>query len=200
MKTSSTADIVSAGRYHEGAENFSALFNNAWPRVAHTVLKLETRQEYREPGNPSWEKLAAGEFDEAIRLIPDSKKKSEALYQSLAKKKVAFVRGRPVVLPLTHYLRWEIAAYDWNADHGEEILFAHSEAVSDMLQESLQHDFMVFDEFVAVIHDYDERGELRGGWEILDASHIAMLSKMFNTFRKECVPYKKFLEKHKRGL
>lgn len=189
----STSDIVQTAQQYSDAKSFFARLPDAWDKVSQSVLKLETRQQYKEPGNPSWEALARGDFEEALRLIPASRAVDVPLYMALRERRVEFIRCRPVRLPLTDYLRWEFACYDFNAAHGEQILCAAEAEVAALFKERLHHDFLVFDDRVALLHDYDSNGQIRGGWETSDGEQIAALKEMFQEFRVCCVSYQRFL-------
>ena len=193
----STNDVAQAGERLASAEAFFALFPAAWDAVAREVLKLETRQEYREPGNASWEMLEAGDPEEASRLLPDSRAVDVPLYEALRRRGVDFVRCRPVAFPLTAYLQWELGCYEFNARHGEQILFVASDDVHELLENRGRHDFIVFDDTIAFVHDYDETGEIRGGWAIRDREGIIALRDLFHAFRDRCEDYKIFLKKNK---
>ncbi len=190
----STTVITRSGRRLSGADSFFGRFAPAWSSVSREVLKLETRQEYREPGNPSWEKFAEGDFDEALRLLPQTRSVDVPLYDSLSARGVRFTRCRPVSFPITPYLRWEIACYDFNSKHGESILFVAIEDVAALMSDYLHHDFMVFDDTIAFVHDYDQDGEIRGGWETTDRTSIVELTELFTKFREHSRPYKEFLQ------
>ena len=189
-----TAEVVREAKRFATANSFFGRFENAWDSASRSVRKIETRQEYREPGNPSWEKLAAGDLAEALRLVPESREVDAPLYEDLERRGVTFTRCRPVTLPLTPYLRWEIASYDFNAARGEVILFAGTDDVAQVLQTSIRHDFMVFDTALALIHDYDASGEIRGGWETTQPEAVSVLAELFDDFRLQCIPYREYLK------
>jgi hypothetical protein len=191
-----TPEIIRDARRQSGPGAFFRAFPDAWSRATHTVLKLETRQEYREPGNPSWEKLIDGNLEEALRLVPAARAVDTPLYESLRQRGVRFLRCRPIRFPLTLYMRGEIACYEFNAAHGEEILFADCKEVAELLQTRARHDFMVFDRFVAFIHEYDEHGEIQGGWQTANPRHILALVEVFEEFKAHCIPYRRALEGH----
>jgi len=193
MSTSTTDVAATATRRLSSPDAFFGCFAEAWKKASEIVRKVETRQDYREPGNPSWERLAAGDFDDAVRTVPDARAADVPLYESLRQRGVHFVRCRPVGDPISLYLRWEIACYDFNAAHGEEILFAPLALAAPLLRDRIHHDFMVFDQNVAFIHDYDSTGEIRGGWMVTNKDDIAALIEMFEELEGLCVPYSEFL-------
>lgn len=184
-----THDLVERSQYFDSPDRFFANFPAAWHGVAERVLKLETRQEYCELGNPSYEALQQGDWNEAIRLIPEFRAQDADLYESLKKRGVEFIRARPIALPLSQYLRWEFETYKESIKMGEHIFCCDAETTEDLFREFASHDFMVFDGVIALIHDYDECGLIQGGWAITDPhdvlslailhSHIVSLSRPF---------------------
>jgi hypothetical protein len=192
----STAELVREGRRFDGAEAFFGRFSPAWASVQREVWKLETRQTYEEPGNPSWERLAQGDFEGAVRLIPSVREADLALYASLAARKVRFLRCRPVSQPLAPYLRWEIEVYKFNAAHGEEIFFFDAAAAADPPIRFAEHDFMIFDDRVAFVHDYDAAGSIQGGWELTSPDAIAELRALYQELLGRSTPFREFLATH----
>ncbi len=182
----STITITTQSPYQPGAAQFFSFFSDAWSDVRGQILKLETRQTYCEPGNPSYEALERGDFDKALELLPQARSEDVALYASLTRRRIDFIRCRPIITPITEYLRWELECYKFNADHGERIYFLDR---SDLFDEYALHDFMVFDRHVAFIHDYSTRGELRGGWIVKDTAHIDSLLALFSVIKAASVHY-----------
>ncbi len=188
-----TSQIVLAANYKDSPAGFFSGFSDAWRKVKGQVIKLETRQVYREPGNPSFEELEKGNFEKAVELLPEARENDVELYRQLSERNIDFVRCRPVVAPLSTYLRWEIGCYDFNAKHGERIFFTDRSSVFD---EYALHDFMVFDRETAFIHNYDEQGEIRGGWIINDKNHIDILTMMFSIIKASSVHYVSYMKSH----
>jgi hypothetical protein len=188
-----TTALVDKAHYWPAAAAFFGRFDGPFQSARVEILKLETRQTYREPGNPSWESMIAGDMNKAMRLLPATREEDRPFYADLRKRGVQFLRCRPVMLPLSRYLDWELACYDLNAAEGEDIRFVLASAVSDLL-EYLHHDFVLVDDTVALVHDYDADGEIRGGWEVSEASAISSLRAMFDAFAARCAPYRLFLE------
>ena len=192
----STTEIVRNARRLDSAKDFFALFPAAWREVKGEVRKLETRQEYQEPGNPSWELLKKGDFDGAMKALPATREEDVPLYRSLDERGVRFLRLRPVALPLTDYLRWEIGAYDFNSKHGELIYFVEWDATADLFERYARHDFMTFDDDLALVHDYNENGLIQGGWEVNSTADVTALGALYQDIFSGSVPYSQYLETH----
>lgn len=186
----STSSIIATAEYFPNASDFFKAFQEPLAKVQGQILKLETRQTYREPGNVSYEALERGEFELALKLLPKVRSEDDGLYQTLAEKKVDFIRCRPIVQPISDYLKWEIECYKLNEIKGEQIYFTK---LSEIFDKYALHDFMVFDRFCAMVHDYDDVGKIRGGWIIKDASSIDALIMLFSIIKASSMHHSKFL-------
>jgi uncharacterized protein DUF6879 len=191
----STTELVREAKRIEGAKAFFALFPSAWESVEREVRKLELRQEYQEPGNPSWELLAKGDFKGAMQTISASRQQDVSLYTSLSARNIRFLRLRPVVFPLTTYLQWELGSYAFNAEYGELIYFVDRTAAEPLL-EFAHHDFLLFDERLALIHDYDASGLIQGGWELTSREGVLKLHELYQSLLERAEPYRDFLAHH----
>lgn len=184
-----TTSIVANAEYFSNVSQFFQAFDDLWEEARGQIIKLETRQTYREPGNASYEAMLNGNFELARKLLPEIRKEDEELYESLRKKKVDFIRCRPVIRPLSEYLKWEMECYKLNEEKGERIYFTE---YGELFDRYALHDFMVFDRFGAMIHDYDDSGEIRGGWAIRDTEKIDFLIMLFSVIKASSVDYSRF--------
>jgi Family of unknown function (DUF6879) len=180
MHNWNTKVISGRGSYIENPKDFFGKFPDAWANVKFQTVKLETRQVYREPGNESYEAFESGDFTKAVRLLEKSRLVDVELYASLEKRGVDFIRCRPIVYPLSDYLKWEMECYKFNAKHGELIYFSEDLRPFD---DMAFHDFMVFDREVALVHDYDDRGEIKGGWIVESPEAIDSLISLFGLIK-----------------
>ena len=130
---------------------------------------------------------------EAISKIPAARECDLELYSDLAARGVDFVRCRPIKFPLSDYLKWELECYKFNADHGERIYIGTGDKLIHIYEEFVLHDFMVFDQRLAFIHDYDESGEIRGGWTTTETEAIDRLISIFGTIKSLSMPLEQFL-------
>ncbi len=176
--------------YFDTPFSFFANFGDAWNNASGQVIKIETRQVYIERGNVSWEELNKGNKEKALELIPNVRSEDLALYQSLIDRKIDFIRCRLIEPPFSDYIKWEIECYHFNSKWGEKIYFSNDVAMFKIL---CQHDFMVFDNKVAFIHNYDKNGEIQGGWKTTDIDIIYQLIQTFSIIKSSSIEYKKFL-------
>ena len=192
----STKDIIVGETYYNSPETFFSNFSGAWKLAISQVLKLETRQEYLEGNDPSFKLLQSGKLSEAIFLLKQTHNGDKKLYDSLKERKIDFIRCRPVIFPLTNYLRWEFEAYKINIEDGERIYCIDKSEWNSISENLAFHDFMVFDTSVAFIHDYDAAGEIKGGWEIKDKYKIENLIFIYSLIRAHSIEFSVFLKKN----
>jgi len=185
----STSSIIANAKYYSNASDFFQSFNDPWDKVRGQILKLETRQTYKECGNISYEALQDGNYELALQLLPQVRAEDDELYRALLNKKVDFFRCRPIVRPISEYLRWEIECYKLNERMGERIYFSEH---NDLFDKYALHDFMVFDRFRAMIHDYNFEGDIQGGWVISDIQLIDKLITLFSIIKASAVDYSQF--------
>lgn len=188
-KLISTHSIIRDAKYFSNAPDFFQAFDDLWDKVCGQILKLETRQTYREPGNISYEALQSGDFELAVKLLPEVRAEDDKLYQVLTEKKVDFIRCRPVVRPISEYLRWEMECYKLNEKKGERIYFSER---NELFNQYASHDFMVFDRFGAMVHDYDETGEIQGGWAVRDTELVDDLVMLFSVIKASSMDHSRF--------
>ncbi|WP_221274542.1 DUF6879 family protein [Thaumasiovibrio subtropicus] len=168
-----TRDMI----YFCSASDFFSNFPAAWKNVSTRVYKLETKMSYQETDNPSYDAYIRGDLDKAIELIKKSKEKDYPVYESLRKRGVNVYRCRPVLLPLSDYLNWEFECYKENSKQGELIFLSEG---LDIYKTHALHDFMLFDDKVALVHNYDENGLIQGGWMTTDSNKIASFKTLLN--------------------
>ncbi|MFW5420899.1 hypothetical protein J0910_30215 [Nocardiopsis sp. CNT-189] len=95
----------------------------------HKSWKLERRQHFLEPNDPSWEAFHRGEWEESLRLLEDRR---GALSEAVADEEERgnpFHRVRIVKEPLTPYLRWELRYLRLQAECGRPVRVLGHEAV-----------------------------------------------------------------------
>lgn len=102
-------------------EPYFADFWERFERLDDVLWKLERRQDFREPGYPSWDAFAAGRVDESLALIEDSRPEMTDYHHRLTARGVVSRRVRVVADPPTPYLWWESHVLKVRAEAGEEI-------------------------------------------------------------------------------
>lgn len=103
------ARLDPATRVRLSLAEYGADFNERlWLQDGHDSWKLERRQEFREPGSPSWEAFAAGKWELAVELCEAQRSSLPELVEQAERHRSYFHRVRVVSLPVTPYLQWEL--------------------------------------------------------------------------------------------
>jgi hypothetical protein len=181
--------VVENMEYHNSPKDFFSQFPKAFSQVKYQVLKLETKQTYLEPGNPSFEMMASGNFEKSLRLIPEVRSSDGYLYRQLKDRGVDFIRCRPVKYPFSQYLKWEFETYKYSAEMLERIFCCLFSETATLFETIATKDFMVFDSSIAFVHDYDKDGLIQGGWVTNDLQHILMLQSVFIHIKSFSSPF-----------
>lgn len=195
----STKRIIRDSDYFDSPQLFFKNFAEAYRIVESEISKLETRQVYDETGNQSYDLLIAGEVSESLNLIPKIREVDHQLFKKLSLKNVSFKRCRPIILPLSNYLKWEIYCYFENEKMGEEIKFLDFHSNSELFNRA-KHDFMIFDSKIAFIHNYNEEGRIVGGWVTRRKRLISELKHLYEDIESEAQYYKDYINKYDLSL
>ena len=188
-----TKELVQLCDYSSSPTDFFSHFSSGWDRARGQVIKLETRQSYVEPGNESLNAALSGDLKKSVELIPITRSCDDELYDMVAKKRLQFIRCRSVETPRSVYLDWELEVYKYNS-RAEQITCFNYAAVEDFFDQNIQHDFMVFDASFAVIHNYDQVGEIQGGWFSGDQKVIRSLLANFSFLKANSQDFRWYLD------
>ncbi len=165
------------GTYHD-VDAFFTHFRELWHDLRSRFFKWESWQSYREPGDPSYEALVQGDFDEASRLLRERVLTQAELLNTATARGVQIVRVRPVNRPISDYLKYEFEAYRATIQMGEEVRILDGSEAPWGLSAVPPRDFLLFDDYGMLVHDYDETGLIQGGWVVQDAAEIANATKI----------------------
>ncbi|MGB8944978.1 MAG: DUF6879 family protein [Streptomyces sp.] len=86
-----------------------------------TFDKLECGQHFKEPGFPSWEAFARGDWRGAVDLLPDAVPAMERQFSDAEDRGLTLRRVRYVEVPPSDYLVWEMAVLRERARLGERV-------------------------------------------------------------------------------
>lgn len=92
--------------------------------------KLERRQHFEEPGDPSWIAMREGSWDEALRLLEEERSDLRASVLQDELNGNFFHRVRVVGEPLTPYIQWELHALHHQAQCGSRIRVVTAESLA----------------------------------------------------------------------
>ncbi|WP_051753449.1 DUF6879 family protein [Streptosporangium amethystogenes] len=153
------------------AEQLSAdqYLSDFWPyfqKLEGAFWKLECRQSFSEPKNPSWRALARGDWAEALRIIDETADEIQA--PVLQAPGFPMHRVRIVRRPYTPYLRWELYFIRLRAQAGERIRVLDATALGNRLLPEL----VILGSAVMYEVRYDDTGTLSGARKIRDPGLI----------------------------
>jgi hypothetical protein len=138
------------------------------------IWKSERAQDFREPGNPSWESFISGRWDEALECANETLPELTDYFSELATSGFHFYRLRVVEPPLTQYLHWELHVLQVRVKAGERIRIALPEIVEPA--ESVHGripELVLLGKAVGYVVDYGQDGTPRGAHRFVDAGVIA---------------------------
>jgi hypothetical protein len=114
-----------------GLESYKADFRRHFWTVG-VSWKIERRQSFQEPGNPSWEAMAAGDWDTSLKLVEEMRAPRMRHQRELDARGIAQRRARVVSMPISPYLQWELHALRLWAELGEQIRVLSATVVRDL--------------------------------------------------------------------
>lgn len=163
-------------------DGFNSTFERLWNKLERRFFKFERLQSYQEPDDPSYQAFVQGDLDAAVQHLEDRIASQAALYKELTRKNLGFVRVRAVEIPLSKYLLYELKSYRISARYGEKILIVDitskdSELKSDLWNAS---DFLLFDDVALLVHKYNDKGFLQGGWLVNNSEYVETYVKLAN--------------------
>ncbi|MFF6955733.1 DUF6879 family protein [Streptomyces sp. NPDC008317] len=124
--------------------------------------KLERRQDFREPGDPSWNAFTQGDWEGALRLIEAQREELLDLSRLAASHGCRLLRVRAVEFPLTAYLRWELNLLRVRAECGELIRVIGPEHLAEYEHEGPVPELVTLNDDTVYEILYDADGVLEG--------------------------------------
>ncbi len=172
------------------------LFNKAWQAAKVRIFRLEALQEYDAPEEKVlFEKWKKGdknftEYDGWFKLLGQAKEKGIPIH-----------KVKVVKLPVSEHLKYEIDLWKKLKIHGEQILVIEEEKYNTLTQnpDFKPKDFWLFDDKLAIIFDYNEKGELVGEELVTDKTQVAKHLELKNRLTESSLSLTPFLYKVKRG-
>lgn len=151
--------------------SYSDAFDEAYKQIV--FWKLERRQIFREPGVPSWESFAVGDWDRALEL---NERERDTVRAKVAEDKSLGVesrRLRVVEHPVTPYLQWEMQYFRLLAEAGEDLRVIDASRVRHLEADRLLPEIVVLGDRVLFEVLYDADGTAYGARRIDDPQVIA---------------------------
>jgi|SRR5579863_353073 len=177
-------------------ERFLSAFDEFSARVQRRIFKLERLQNYVESDNESWRQFQAGNVKRSLELMATIRAQEAQYDVGFFRRGLQFLRVRAVELPLSPYVEWEFQFHVISAQYGETILVTD---VTDADRSGAlwnARDFLLFDSFAVLVHDYDPEGLLLGGWICQDKEIIENCTELASQFTSRSVPLAAFLAEH----
>ena len=161
-------------------------------RAAHEAFRLEAHQEYAVPAEDAQFRA----FTEGRPLPSDPRvDRSMQIIRTAITRGCRIRRVHVVDLPLTVYLRYEMAAYRENIDAGEEVGIAVRSWHPDLAE--LTEDFVLFDpgtkQQAMVWMRYNEQGQLTGRDHSDEAADLARAARQREVALAHAVPLREFM-------
>lgn len=145
---------------------YSDAYDEAYEHIA--FWKLERRQHYQEPGVPSWEAFAAGDWRRSLELNEQARESVVAKVREDAELKVESRRVRIVERPISGYIQWEMQYFRLLAEAGESIRVVDAEKVRPRETYGLLPEVVVLGDRVLFEVVYDAAGVVEGARRIDD--------------------------------
>jgi hypothetical protein len=130
--------------------------------------KLERRQHFREPGDPSWSAFVQGDWKEALGLI--EARRAALLDESRLATchRCRLLRVRVVEQPLTPYLQWELHLLRVRAECGELIRVIGPDRIAAYEPDAPAPELVTLNDDTVYEILYDADGVLEGAVRHLD--------------------------------
>ena len=151
--------------------SYSDAFDEAYKQIV--FWKLERRQTFREPGIPSWEAFAAGDWDRALELNARERDTVRAKVAEDKSLEVESRRLRVVEHPVTPYLQWEMQYFRLLAEAGEDLRVIDAPSVRRLEADRLLPEIVILGHRVLFEVLYDAEGTAYGARRIEDPQVIA---------------------------
>lgn len=171
---------------------FREEFWKAADRLRTRTVKVEWGQTFQEPGNPSWEAFAAGDFKQALELIERNREDHLRQQRVFDDTGTPFYRIRIIRFPLSDYLKWELAHFRLNAEMGERIFLAESARIADIELSVDLDDFTLFDDFLMLATEYTTEGAFKGAHIVRNREYLRRVSELADKLLDRSLPFEDF--------
>jgi hypothetical protein len=168
--------------------DFQGAFRSFWPKCTQQFLKLETRFEYVEVDNASWNAFSSGDTRKSLSLLREGLNRSLPFYERVRALKINSHRIRPVRWPLTRYLQWEFLSYEESIRQGQRVSL-YDLAADNIPPLSELSDFILFDDFACMLHCYSERGEFEKATLVESPEIICEIAQLHATLAAKARPF-----------
>jgi len=168
---------------------FEIAFRSALDRTQKAFRKVELLQFYDESGDPSFDKLVAHDWVGAMAELDSIVEGQDELLTPALKRGVSLTRLRYVEVPLTDYVRWELASYRLSQEIGERIFISLNPEILRSIPECV-----MFDDHTLIALNYDAVGRFAKAQVFADQDRLQFLIHKFDGFETDAEPLNDFLE------
>lgn len=151
-------------------DSYSDAFDQAYERIS--FWKLERGQEFREPGLPSWEAFAAGDWTRSLECNAEQRASVAAKIAEDGRLGVESRRVRITERPVTGYLQWEMQYFRLLAEAGEAVRVLDAEHVRSWERHRALPEIVILGDRVLFEVVYDATGAATGARRIDDPDVI----------------------------
>lgn len=135
--------------------------------------KLERAQTFQEPGDPSWEAFAAGDWATALELNEADRTEAEAMAAKDRDSRMETRRIRVVEHPVSPYLQWEMQFLRLLAEAGQSLRVLPAARVAHLEQRRPLPEVVLLGDRALFLVRYDSAGKADGAWRVDDRRAIA---------------------------
>jgi len=111
---------------------YHADFARESDRLTGIIWKLERAQRFREPHDPSWQALMAGDWPAALRVFEDERPALRTDAQANADRGTPVRRLRIIEYPISAYVQWEMQSFRVLAEEGFELRVLKASEVDEL--------------------------------------------------------------------
>jgi hypothetical protein len=154
-----------------------------WQRIltidGQDMWKLERRQDFREPGTPSWEAFARGEWDEALRVYEGRRGALAESSEDRRRRRIDHRRVRVVEKPIIPYVQWELNVFRVRVECGDRIRVVGAETVRELERDGPLPELINLGGETLYEIRYDEQGIADGAVRYTDPDLVARFRHVF---------------------
>ncbi|MET8657945.1 DUF6879 family protein [Streptomyces griseus] len=159
------------------------------------LAKIERGQTFKEPGSPSWEAFASGDWAGSLRLIQDERDSVSAYFRDTARRGLAFRRIRVVEFPVSPYLQWEMNVLRLRSELGEDIRVLDARRISALERDAPLPEVVLLGRSVMYAVIYDDELKGAGARRFTDTEQIGQTTREFEALYAMGEGFAEFFER-----